>query len=173
MRCPATLLSMLLILICQSVYAEQVPSREAVSSQIFNYHRIRPMLATSGSLTPTAFAELKTHGFRTVLDLRTEAEGVQEEAKVAELAGLIHYNIPIGSKWPEERAFQRFKQLVENPDNYPMLVHCASANRVGFMWTEYQIRQGVTYDAAVKEGRIIGMKPALEERLALKHGITP
>ncbi|HIG42859.1 MAG TPA: hypothetical protein EYQ14_20275 [Gammaproteobacteria bacterium] len=159
----------LILISYSSVAAEQVPFGNSLGTQIINYHRHRPMIATSGYIAPGAFGELKKHGFKTVLDLRTEAEGVREEAKIAEQAGLVYHNIPIGKEWPTDNVFRRFKELVENPDNLPILIHCASANRVGMVWAEYEIRNGKDFDAAIVEGRTIGMREARETQLIKSH----
>ncbi|HJP52761.1 MAG: tyrosine-protein phosphatase [Pseudomonadales bacterium] len=168
-RVLVTILSASLIAL-NALAAEQVPFGDAVSAEIKNYHRHRPMIATSGSLGPGALDELKKYGFRTVLDLRTEAEGVKEEAKAVEHAGLVYHNIPVGRQLPDDSAFDRFKEIVEDPDNLPLLIHCGSANRVGQVWAEYQIRRGMDYDTAVIEGRTIGMSRGREKQLVKKHG---
>ena len=151
---------------------QQVPFGDSVSAQIKNYHRHQPTIATSGRLAPGALVELKQHGFKTVLDLRTADEGVKNEANAAALSGLAYYNIPVGKMWPEDSVFLRFKALVEDPENHPMLIHCASANRVGLVWAEYQIRNGLEYDAAVLEGRTIGLTPGRELQLLKHHNST-
>ena len=162
--------TIVIVLISVSTLAgKPVPFDDSVGTQIKNYHRLRPMIATSGYIAAGAFGELKKHGFKTVLDMRTEAEGVKEEEKIAERAGLIYHNIPIGKEWPTDNVFRRFKELVENPDNLPILIHCASANRVGMVWAEYEIRNGKDFDAAIIEGRTIGMREARETQLIKSH----
>ena len=143
----------------------QVPFGDQISAKVFNYHRHRPAIATSGTLGVGAISELKNHGFKTILDLRTQAEGVDEESKAAIEAGLSYYNIPVGKDWPDDSMFHRFKTLVENRDNHPILIHCASGNRVGMVWAAYQLRNGFDHDTALIEGRTIGMKPGREAQL--------
>jgi len=146
--------------------AEQVPFSDAVSDKIFNYHRHTPSIATSGSLNPGAIKELKTHGFKSVLDLRTSEEGAAEEGEAVRNIGLAYFNLPVGKSWPDTSTNQRFKQLVEDENNYPILIHCASVNRVGMMWAVYQLEKGSEYSSALLEGRTIGMKPSREQQLA-------
>jgi len=147
------------------IAAEQVPFEDAVSENIYNYHRHTPQIATSGELKPGALQELKRFGFKTVVDLRTASEGVKDEAESITQMGMDYHNIPIGRSWPEPSVFQEFQALVENEDNYPMLIHCRSANRVGMLWTVYQLEKGVAYNEAIAQGRTIGMKLGWEAQV--------
>ena len=148
-----------------SMAASQVPFGDAVSEKVYNYHRHTPYVATSGKLAPGAMGELRSLGFKTVVDMRTAAEGTAEEAELAKAAGLAYHNLPVGKGWPEAETFSQFKALVENEDNYPMLIHCGSANRVGMVWAMYKLQSGVEHSAALMEGRTIGMKPSREDQL--------
>ena len=58
-----------------------------------------------------------------------------------------------------------FARVVEDPNNAPLLVHCASANRVGAMWTLYRVRQGIPLAIALEEGRTAGLRPDREAEL--------
>ncbi len=148
-----------------SMAASQVPFGDVVSDKVYNYHRHTPYVATSGKLAPGALEELKSHGFKTIVDLRTVSEGTSDEAELAKKAELSYHNIPVGKSWPTAEVFTQFKTLVENEDNYPMLIHCGSANRVGMVWTMYKLQSGVAHSAALMEGRTIGMKPSREDQL--------
>lgn len=148
-----------------SMAASQVPYGDTVSDKVYNYHRHTPYVATSGKLAPGALDELKSLGFKTVVDMRTAPEGTAEEAKLAKSAGLAYHNLPVGKGWPEAEVFSQFTILVENEENYPMLIHCGSANRVGMVWAMYKLQSGVEHSSAMMEGRTIGMKPAREDQL--------
>lgn len=144
----------------------QVPFGNAVSKDVVNYHRHTPFIATSGKIKGDGLQELKKLGFKTILDLRGKSEGVADEKLAAEKLELVHLNIPVNKKgWPDQEELNRFKQLIENKDNRPLLVHCGSANRVGAMWAYYRITQGVSKEQAVEEGRTIGMRPKWEKRM--------
>lgn len=154
-----------LLVLQPAMAAEQVPFGDKVSKNIINYHRHTPQVATSGKLLPGAVDELKQHGFKAVLDMRTVKEGTKEEESDVREAGIEYYNIPIDKDWPEADAFVRFRSILENQENYPILIHCGSANRVGMMWSAYQLENGVEYEEAILEGRTIGMKPKREKQL--------
>ncbi len=143
----------------------QVPFGDVVSAKVFNYHRHTPTIATSGNLSEGAISELKKHGFRSILDLRTKPEGVDIESDKVRQAEMGYLNLPVGKEWPDDSMFRQFEQFVENQDNHPILIHCASANRVGMVWAAYRLKHGVDYEIALTEGRTIGMKPAREAQL--------
>ena len=146
--------------------SQQSPSAEAaISDKIVNYQRQSPTLATSGALKPGAISALKQGGFKTIIDLRTPKEGVAQEQAEAVASGLQYHNLPVAGAFPDAALREQFKQLLEDPANYPVLVHCASANRVGMVWAAYQLDQGVDFETAAAEGRAIGMKVSKEQQL--------
>jgi protein tyrosine phosphatase (PTP) superfamily phosphohydrolase (DUF442 family) len=148
----------------------QVPFGDRVSAAIFNYNRTTPHIATSGLLGKGGIGELKGLGFVAILDLRTPPEGTKAEQQEVEAQGLRYFNIPISRSAPSDEQIQSFARLVEDPANYPLLVHCGSANRVGAMWTRYRLHNGISFDLAIEEGRTIGMKPARELLIRSKFG---
>jgi len=150
--------------------SEQVPFGDMVSDNIYNYHRHTPTIATAGKLKTGAIAELKRHGFNTIVDLRTKAEGVAEEAAAVKKSGMIYHNLAVNKSFPSATTLDKFQRLVEDKKQHPILLHCGSANRVGMVWAAYLIRTGHSYEAAVLAGRTIGMKPTREKQL--KQNLT-
>lgn len=144
---------------------QQVPFGDKVNEAIFNYNRTTPHIATAGELDRGGVAHARELGFTSIVDLRTPPEGVDEERQQAELAGLRYINISIGEEAPARQDLDRFQQWVEDPDNHPVLVHCASANRVGTLWAMYRLRQGIPLEEALLEGRTIGMKESREAQV--------
>ena len=143
----------------------QVPFGDAISSSIYNYHRHTPTIATSGSIASGGLSELKQKGFKTIVDFRTPAEGTAQEAKQAKALGLNYINLAVGKAWPSDELLAEFYALVEDPKQHPILLHCASANRVGMLWAYYRLQRGMGKSGALEEGRTIGMKPNRERVL--------
>lgn len=143
----------------------EVPFGDKVNETIFNYNRTTPYIATSGEVDSGGITHLKELGFTSIVDLRTPAEGTEKERKAATKAGLSYSNIPIGEEAPDQVDLDQFQQWVENPDNHPVLVHCASANRVGTLWAMYRLRLGISLEEALLEGRTIGMKESRESQV--------
>ena len=71
----------------------------------------------------------------------------------------MHYlNIPVVSSAPRSEQADEFIKLVQNKANHPMLIVCASANRVGaFMMIYRVIESGWSEDKALEEASKIGL----------------
>lgn len=147
----------------------QVPTRDRVSPAVTYYSRVTPQIATAGTLHGDALAELKSLGFALVVDLRGPEEGTALEQRAAAMVGLRYVNIPVTTEVPTDAQIVEFARVVENAGNYPLIVHCASANRVGAMWTLYRVARGTPVATAIAEGRTIGLstrESAVRGRLA-------
>jgi uncharacterized protein (TIGR01244 family) len=141
---------------------DEAPPPAAIGAAIANYTKLRPGIATGGTVRPDALATLKSLGFVTVLDLRAAEERPELEKAAAEQAGLHYINIPIADAPPTEAQIAAFGRIVEDTGTYPLLVHCGSGNRVGALWTLYRTRAGIPFAAALAEGRRIGLQGARE-----------
>ena len=99
-------------------------------------------------------------GFRSVLSLRAANEGIdlaRERAKV-ESAKMRYFNIPVVSSAPRPEQADEFLRLTREKANHPMLINCASANRVGaFMMILRVVDQGWSEDKALDEAIKIGL----------------
>ncbi len=106
------------------------------------------------------FEQAKKGGVKSVINLRHSAEqkDFNEKAKI-EWLGLNYFN----PAWngPDELTDARFaevQKLLETAER-PILLHCASANRVGAHWIVYRVKNGgLSLDAAVAEARTVGLK---------------
>src|SRR6185369_11655050 len=115
--------------------------------------------ATGGQPNDAAYSKAATSGFRSVLSLRTGSEGVDlfRERAVVEQNKLRYFNIPVVSSAPRPEQADEFIRLVKDPANHPMLINCASANRVGaFMMIYRVLEQGWSEDKALDEAIKIG-----------------
>lgn len=140
----------------------QVPFGDRVGNSVLNYNRTTPTIATSGTIREGGLEKLRSLGFKSILDLRTQPEGTDKEREAATELGFSYANIAIARESPTEQQLTQFSSWVENSDHYPLLIHCASANRVGTLWAMYRITRGVPLQEALLEGRTIGMQPARE-----------
>lgn len=157
----------LALLLSGWIYAkDQVPYATQVNN-LMRYQRVSPEIATSGGLTADAIQELAKHSFRTVIDLRTEPEGTQEEKLAVEAADMAYINIPVTNAGIDDSQLAAFKQAIAQASP-PILLHCATGNRAGAMWTSYRLGEGVTPEIAFKEGRAAGMNASMEEKIRQK-----
>lgn len=127
---------------------------------VVNYTQVDALVACGGDTPPYAFPSLAEQGVRTIVNLRLHDEpGVAGEAQVACAAGLRYVHVPITPTEPEFEAAERFLEVVADPENQPIYIHCASANRVGGVWAIKRVVQdGWSRDAALAEGQAIGLK---------------
>ena len=138
--------------------AQDVPSSNQGGALAVNYIRLRPHIATAGVLRDGAIPGLKALGCTTVVDLRGPDEGTAVEKKAVGAAGIRYVNSPVRGA-PTDAQIAEFARVVEDAQNGPLLVHCASGNRVGAMWALYRARKGAPVDVALEEGRAIGLNP--------------
>lgn len=143
----------------------EAPLGDKAGSLAINYTRLKPQIATAGLIKNGAAPALKALGFATIVDLRGPDEGTAPEKQAVEAAGLRYVNIPVTGGGPTDAQVAEFARVVEGANNAPLLVHCASANRVGAMWTLYRVRQGAPASVALEEGRAAGLRPSLEAEL--------
>ncbi len=130
----------------------------------------RPGLHTGGQPSQEQIEQFAGQGVRTVIDLRpdSEARGYDEAALVKQ-QGLRYVQLPIAGPddlTPENAA--ALKQALDESQG-PVLLHCASGNRVGALLALMARQQeGTSREQALELGREAGLKslaPVVEERL--------
>jgi uncharacterized protein (TIGR01244 family) len=139
--------------------------------ELANLHRPGPGVYTAGRLQPEDVARLRAAGVRHVIDLTQDSETPGfDEASTVRAAGMAYDNLPIAGPQDLTRDNVRAFDRLVSGSLQPLLVHCASSNRVGAMaalraaWID-----GKPVDEAIAEGRAWGLtslEPAVRERLA-------
>lgn len=127
---------------------------------------------TGGQPSVNAYAKLASNGFRSVLNLRTAQEGVslEEEKSAVEKAGMRYINIPVISSAPTPGQVNEFLTVVKDKSLQPMLIHCASANRVGAFWLIYRsLEEGWPQEKALDEASRIGLTNPTLKKFALEY----
>jgi uncharacterized protein (TIGR01244 family) len=133
-----------------------------------NYRLILPGLAVAGQPTPAALQGLKEMGFRTVVNLRSEKEGPADEKAAVEAQGLRYVSIPVLPDTFSLADVLALEKVLDDPTASPVLVHCASSNRVGAAWAVIQARKGKSLEEAVAAGHEAGMHSSQMEA-AVRH----
>ncbi len=100
-------------------------------------------------------------GVKTVVNIRFPEEmsrvGFDEQA-VVESLGLRYVTIPVSPDSFSREEVDRFAEVLSENDE-PVLLHCASSNRVGGMWAAYlATHRGVSPGDAIKLGRSAGLR---------------
>ena len=108
-----------------------------------------------------------------IVDMRgpDEDRGMDDEKGVVEGLGLEYIAFPITSE--DELTFDRARELDELIQTYdgPVLVHCASSNRVGAMLALRHSLNGARDEEALqygREGGLTRLEPVVVKRLAEK-----
>jgi protein tyrosine phosphatase (PTP) superfamily phosphohydrolase (DUF442 family) len=125
--------------------------------------------ATGGQPTEQAYAKAAASGFRSVLSLRAANEGPDlfRERLIVEKTKMRYFNIPVVSSAPRAAQADEFIRLVKEESNHPMLINCASANRVGaFMMIYRVLEQGWTDEKALGEAVRIGLSSDAQKTFA-------
>ncbi|MDF1818638.1 MAG: sulfur transferase domain-containing protein [Immundisolibacteraceae bacterium] len=103
---------------------------------IRNARGVFPGILSGGQPTDEQLAEAQAKGFKTVINLRTagEMQGSNEATIVRDL-GMHYITIPVGGAADINREnSQALITALADADQYPVLVHCASGNRVGALF---------------------------------------
>ncbi|MCY7353581.1 MAG: protein tyrosine phosphatase family protein [Lysobacter sp.] len=118
-------------------------------------------LYSGGQPSESELAVLARKGVRTIINLRHPSEATDfDEATAVAAAGMRYVAIPIaGSQDLTRETVARFSQeLAKAQACGPVLVHCASANRVGALIAlEQAWVQGQDSDGALAAGRAAGL----------------
>lgn len=115
----------------------------------------------SGQPSPAQLEQLARDGVRTVINLRAPDEpGQQDEPSQAARLGLNYVALPVaGAQDLTPATVQRFSAaLAEARRRGPVLIHCATANRVGALVAlEQGWHQGARPSDALELGRAAGL----------------
>ena len=148
-----------LALVGSPLFAGGVPA--SVDATVIPAYRIlQENVATAGQPSAEGLFRLKAMGFKTVVNLRTAAEGALVEKRIVEGQGLRYVWIPIGRTVPREAA-ERLDALVKDAGSGAILVHCASGNRAGALWAALQVIRGRPLAEAERAGVRAGMHSRL------------
>ncbi|MFN0204801.1 MAG: beta-lactamase hydrolase domain-containing protein [Planctomycetota bacterium] len=101
----------------------------------------------------------KEKGIKTIVNLRPKSELTFDEEQFVRSLGMNYVHIPMTADSVKEKDIDKFIETLATKANEPVLVHCASGNRVGFMWSMYRLRHdGLPINDAIQEGKTAGMK---------------
>lgn len=145
----------------------------ALQTAIPGLREPRAGLYTAGQPEPGVWKAAARRGITTVIDLRPKGElaGRDEAAEVA-AAGLAYHRLPVaGAGDVNDANAGRLQRLIEQAPG-PVIVHCASGNRVGALLALGAAREGgMTPEQAIAFGRDAGLG-SLEARVRDVLGVT-
>jgi tyrosine-protein phosphatase SIW14 len=123
------------------------------SIRIDNFGRVDSHLYRGGQPAGHDFADLKTLGVRTIVNLTSDDADPQEKAMV-QAAGMTYVQIPMTThSVPTPAQLAQFLRLVNDPASGPVFVHCVGGrHRTGVMTAAYRMtHDGWTGEQAFKE----------------------
>ena len=115
----------------------------SIGTFVFYQKKIRYNLVTisenkvynSGVVAPEKLSEfLKNHNIKSVIDLRdgeeqtelnpeTKKQVGEEENAINKIPNVNYFNLPT-DQIPQDSTVQKFLKIMDNPNNYPVLIHC-------------------------------------------------
>lgn len=118
----------------------------------------RPQLYTAGQPSAAELQQAAAAGVTTLIDLRQpdEDRGFDETA-AAERLGLRYVRIPVAGAAGLTPANAQALRTALAQSQGPVLLHCASGNRVGALLALMQAQQGASVEDALQFGRDAGM----------------
>ena len=129
---------------------ESENGKDAVN--IKNFGQVNDHIYRGGQPEGEDFRKLTSIGIKTIVDLRADNESGAKAA--AEAAGLRYINLPMKPKgYPEADAAKKFLDVVNDPANGAVYVHCAGGrHRTGVMVAVYRMSvDGWDIDRAYQE----------------------
>lgn len=113
-----------------------------------NLHQVAEGLYRSAQPTSEGFRNLEKLGIRTVVGLRAFHKNEFDKDY-----SMRSNRIPVLTWNPEDEEISQFLEIVSDPNNSPVLVHCQhGADRTGFMCAIYRVAiEGWTTEEAIAE----------------------
>jgi len=132
--------------------AVSVTQKQDRARAIENFGKVNENYYRGSQPRNQQLAWLKARGVKTVIDLRKDS--VAEEPSQVSSFGMQYFNIPLKPSIPATAAqTEYFLKLVNDPQNWPVYVHCKGGrHRTGALTAIYRItHDGWTADQAWEE----------------------
>ena len=129
------------------------------TNQIPNALKPQSDLICGGQPSEVQFERLAAEGYRTVINLRGDGEvGTASQPALMDSLGLKYIHLPInGAAGVHFDSARRFKTYLDNAER-PVVVHCASGNRVGALFALTAALDGVRdMSEAIRHGHCYGL----------------
>lgn len=112
---------------------------DAPPIKIPNFGKVKDCFYRGSQPKAEQYDQLAALGIKTVVDLRDDTESYARTA--SERAGLRYTNLPLDDKHaPPPGAATRFLEIINDPANWPVYVHCAGGrHRTGAMTAIYRM----------------------------------
>lgn len=148
------------ILVTVIVFISSIFLFAAGDDSIPNLYQPRYLVFTSGQPTLFGMSEVAAMGVKSVVNVLPEEECIPGEDAMVRAQEMEYYRLPFDLNMQTIYEFGEMLNSVEKP----VLFHCSTGNHVGGLWFGYRVLvEKAPLAQALKEGRRIGMKPAMED----------
>ena len=136
------------------------PRMDDLTDSIANASWPLPTVMTAGQPTERQLRQLADAGVATVIDIRPAGEPRGfDEARAVAATGMRYEPLPVTGDTLDARTFDAFRALMRDRGDEPVVVHCASANRVGAVMLPYLVLdEGKSIDEATAMAGRIGLR---------------
>lgn len=124
-----------------------------------------PRLMAAGQPTGEQLQLLAEEGYKTVIDLRTSEEPRGfDEAEAVRQNGMAYVNLPVPAL--DQATVDRFLEAMRKAER-PLILHCASSNRVGALYYAWLVlEEDVPARAAMAKAKAAGLShPELTQKI--------
>ena len=121
--------------------------RWVLKEDLPNFHKVSDRVYRGGQPLGEGYKQLEAQGIKTILNLRAIDTDLHHHTEM----GYIH--IPIHPHHPQEEDVIRFCEVLSDPNNYPIYIHCFhGADRTGLFVAIYRMAfEGWSKEEALKE----------------------
>ncbi len=124
---------------------------------------------SSGQPSKQQLSALAKLGIKHIVNLRPAMEQDWDEAKYVASLDMVYHSIPVaGAEGITENNANSLQQTLTNIGNEPVLVHCASGNRVGALVALYKGLSTGDVDTSIALGQswgLTGLEPVIRRIL--------
>lgn len=147
----------LLVAAC-SPQSSEPDSAAVLKTGIMNIKNPEKQVYTSGQPSKEQLKLVADSGVKHVINLRPVSEQDWDEAAAVNETGMTYHSIPVaGAAGVTLENAQQLKATLTEIGNEPVLIHCASSNRVGALAALIEAEQSGDPDQAITKGKAWGM----------------
>lgn len=156
--------------LCTSVFIAAIAVSAVVASEqpvaidgvnnanIKNFAAHNNLVFSAAQPSDAQFKQLSQAKVKHVINLRAADEQDWDEGALVNSLGMSYHAIPIaGAKDVNIENANQLASLLAKLNGEPVLVHCASSNRVGALMAISAHQQGADIESAIKTGKQWGM----------------
>ncbi len=150
--------------------AQQVDTTAIANAEILNLSTPAENVLASGQPTQEQLQLLANSGVKHIINLRPTSEQEFDEEAFVKSLGMEYHSIPVaGADGVTSDNAKKLDDLMTSLNGQPLLVHCASSNRVGALRALTASAHGEALESAITTGKtwgLTGLEPAVRTKLS-------